>query len=88
MTTDASAADPARTSDQPAAPLSHGQIVTILTGLMLGMFLAALDQTIVAPAIRNIADALQRLATAGTPVVVPNGVPILSPVVSLKEPSK
>ncbi|MBK6885604.1 MAG: MFS transporter [Tetrasphaera sp.] len=61
MTTDASAADPALTSDQPAAPLSHRQIVTILTGLMLGMFLAALDQTIVATAIRTIADDLQGL---------------------------
>ncbi len=41
--------------------LSHGQIVTILTGLMMGMFLAALDQTIVATAIRTIADDLKGL---------------------------
>ena len=32
-------------------PLTHRQIVTILVGLMSGMFLAALDQTIVATAI-------------------------------------
>ena len=35
--------------DAPTGPLSHRQIVTILIGLMMGMFLAALDQTIVAP---------------------------------------
>ncbi len=38
--------------------LTHKQIVTILTGLMMAMFLAALDQTIVSTAIRTIADDL------------------------------
>jgi EmrB/QacA subfamily drug resistance transporter len=38
---------------------THRQIVTILVGLMLGMFLAALDQTVVSTAIRIIADDLQ-----------------------------
>jgi EmrB/QacA subfamily drug resistance transporter len=38
--------------------LNHKQIVTILTGLMLAMFLAALDQTIVSTAIRTISDDL------------------------------
>src|SRR5215217_3434126 len=38
---------------------THRQIVTILAGLMLGMFLAALDQTVVSTAIRTIADDLQ-----------------------------
>jgi EmrB/QacA subfamily drug resistance transporter len=38
--------------------LTHKQIVTILTGLMLAMFLAALDQTIVSTAIRTISDDL------------------------------
>ncbi|WP_404386680.1 MFS transporter [Knoellia locipacati] len=42
-------------------PLTHRQIVTILVGLMSGMFLAALDQTIVATAIRTIADDLKGL---------------------------
>jgi EmrB/QacA subfamily drug resistance transporter len=37
---------------------SHRQILTILGGLMLGMFLAALDQTVVSTAIRTIADDL------------------------------
>ena len=42
-------------------PLTHRQIVTILVGLMMGMFLAALDQTIVATSIRTIADELHGL---------------------------
>ena len=42
--------------------LTHRQIVTILSGLMAGMFLAALDQTIVATSIRTIADDLQGLS--------------------------
>jgi len=48
----------------PAAdgPLSHKQIMTILAGLMMGMFLAALDQTIVSSAMRVIADDLHDLA--------------------------
>jgi len=51
------------TAAAPSAsePLTHRQIVTILIGLMSGMFLAALDQTIVATAIRTIADDLQSL---------------------------
>ena len=38
---------------------THRQIITILAGLLLGMFLAALDQTVVSTAIRTIADDLQ-----------------------------
>jgi EmrB/QacA subfamily drug resistance transporter len=56
---------PAR-STGPAAPpqalLSHRQILTIFAGLMIGMFLAALDQTIVATSIRTIADDLDGLS--------------------------
>lgn len=37
---------------------SHREIMTILSGLMLGMFLAALDQTIVSTSVRTIADDL------------------------------
>jgi EmrB/QacA subfamily drug resistance transporter len=37
---------------------THRQILTILAGLMMGMFLAALDQTIMATATRTIADDL------------------------------
>jgi EmrB/QacA subfamily drug resistance transporter len=47
--------------DHPTGALTHRQIVTILIGLMMGMFLAALDQTIVATAIRTIADDLKGL---------------------------
>ncbi len=55
------------TSPSVAAPLprggvlTHKQIMTILTGLLLGMFLAALDQTIVATAMRTISDRLDGL---------------------------
>ena len=42
--------------------LSHKQILTILSGLILGMFLAALDQTIVSTAIRTIGDDLHGLS--------------------------
>jgi EmrB/QacA subfamily drug resistance transporter len=46
----------------PSGELSHRQILSILSGLMAGMFLAALDQTIVATSIRTIADDLQGLS--------------------------
>ncbi|GAA1925543.1 MDR family MFS transporter [Streptantibioticus ferralitis] len=43
--------------------LTHRQILTILSGLMLGMFLAALDQTVVSTSIRTIADDLHGLSS-------------------------
>ncbi len=51
------------TAVPPQAPaegqaLSHRQTLTILSGLLLGMFLASLDQTIVSTAMRTIADKL------------------------------
>jgi EmrB/QacA subfamily drug resistance transporter len=60
MASAAAASTPSPTRDDGA--LTHTQIVTILTGLMMGMFLAALDQTIVASAMRVIADDLKDLA--------------------------
>ncbi len=54
-----STASPAA-SAQPA--FTHRQIMVILIGLMSGMFLAALDQTIVATSIRTIADDLDGLS--------------------------
>jgi EmrB/QacA subfamily drug resistance transporter len=42
----------------PSADFTHRQILTVLGGLMMGMFLAALDQTIMATATRTIADDL------------------------------
>jgi len=45
-----------------AAPLSRRQILVIMTGLLLGMLLAALDQTIVATALPTIAGDLHSLS--------------------------
>ena len=45
-----------------AAGFTHRQILVIMSGLMAGMLLAALDQTIVATAIRTIADDLHGYA--------------------------
>ncbi|MET7401449.1 MDR family MFS transporter [Dactylosporangium sp. NPDC005572] len=45
-------------SSTASPTLSHRQILTILAGLMMAMFLAALDQTIVSTAMRTIADDL------------------------------
>ena len=52
-----------QTSTGPdAAPgLSHKQILTILSGLLLGMLLAALDQTIVSTAMPSIVGDLHGL---------------------------
>ena len=41
---------------------SHRQIMTILSALLMGMFLAALDQTVVGTAIRTIGDDLHGLS--------------------------
>ncbi|WP_300010400.1 MDR family MFS transporter [Pseudonocardia sp.] len=49
-------------SPPAAGLLTHRQILTIFAGLMIGMFLAALDQTIVATSIRTIADDLDGLS--------------------------
>ena len=64
MATAAAVPTPAGSVPPPATqgPLSHKQILTILAGLMMGMFLAALDQTIVSSAMRVIADDLNDLA--------------------------
>ncbi|MBM9506795.1 MDR family MFS transporter [Actinacidiphila acididurans] len=55
------------TADRPADPppqtaLTHRQVLTILSGLVLGMFLAALDQTIVSTAIKTIGNDLNGLS--------------------------
>jgi EmrB/QacA subfamily drug resistance transporter len=51
---------PAPAAEKPAAPLDHATIRTIIAGIMLAMFLSALEQTIVAPALpaigRSLAD--------------------------------
>jgi EmrB/QacA subfamily drug resistance transporter len=43
---------------RPSVEFTHRQVITVLIGLMMGMFLAALDQTIMATATRTIADDL------------------------------
>jgi MFS family permease len=55
------AARPVTTGSEDGA-LTHRQILTILSGLILGMFLAALDQTVVSTAIRTIGDDLNGLS--------------------------
>ncbi|MCB0894547.1 MAG: MFS transporter [Nocardioides sp.] len=67
--TPAAAADPsgqdlagAGPSGGPSGEYTHRQVLTILSGLMLGMFLGALDQTIVSTSIRTIADDLHGLS--------------------------
>ncbi|MGC0419576.1 MDR family MFS transporter [Embleya sp. AB8] len=52
----------ARSEATAEGALSHRQIMTIMYGLMAGMFLAALDQTIVSTAIRTISDDLHGLS--------------------------
>ena len=49
-------------NNHSAQYLTHQEIVPILVGLMMGLFLAALDQTIVATSIRTIGDELNGLS--------------------------
>ncbi|HVI20214.1 MAG TPA: MDR family MFS transporter, partial [Gaiellales bacterium] len=60
QTTDRSAGERRAAAAAPDASggFTHRQIMTILVGLLLGMFLATLDQTVVSTAIRTIADDL------------------------------
>src|SRR5262245_59425524 len=64
MTATSTAAEPERQAGRggTGGQLSHRQILEVFSGLMLGMFLAALDQTIVASAIRTIGDDLHGLS--------------------------
>jgi EmrB/QacA subfamily drug resistance transporter len=60
-------AQPAKGKSAPSAPhesnpiMSHRQIMLVIYGLMAGMFLSSLDQTIVGTAIRTIGDDLHGL---------------------------
>ena len=58
--TGGTAAGPPETTE--SGDYSHAQILAILAGLMMGMFLGALDQTIVSTSIRTIADDLNGLS--------------------------
>ncbi len=55
------AAIPPATSTGPVAALTHRQILIVFSGLMIGMFLAALDQTIVGTALPTIVNSLHGL---------------------------
>src|SRR3954453_11350998 len=64
QSTRTTAADRRDARAAPAAPdesgvFTHRQIMTILAGLLLGMFLAALDQTVVSTAIRTVSAELR-----------------------------
>ncbi len=50
---------PAGAADQAGGAFTHRQILTAMSGLLLAVFLAALDQTVIATAMRTIADDLQ-----------------------------
>jgi EmrB/QacA subfamily drug resistance transporter len=52
----------AAVTDGHSGEYTHRQVLTILSGLMLGMFLGALDQTIVSTSIRTISDDLNGLS--------------------------
>jgi len=53
---------PSVAEEKPPGDLSHREVLVIMSGLMMAMFLAALDQTIVASAIRVVADDLNGLS--------------------------
>ncbi len=52
------AAAPTHDHHAPAAPLDHATVRAIVAGIMLAMFLSALEQTIVAPALPAIGQSL------------------------------
>ncbi len=62
MTTVAARPSPELTLAEPASPggLTHRQILVVMSGLMLGMFLATLDQTIVGTALPTIVGEFHR----------------------------
>ncbi|MCL2554009.1 MAG: MFS transporter, partial [Actinomycetia bacterium] len=61
MTAAADAAPAAGVEETPPTGYTHRQIMVILSGLLLGMFLAALDQTVVSTAIYKIGESLNGL---------------------------
>jgi EmrB/QacA subfamily drug resistance transporter len=61
-TPEATEEHPGQEPDFHEGEYTHAQIMRILVGLMMGMFLGSLDQTIVSTAIRTIADDLHGLS--------------------------
>jgi EmrB/QacA subfamily drug resistance transporter len=60
--TDTTRRAPPTTAPAADGRFTHRQIMTVLVGLMMGMFLASLDQTVVSTAIRTIGDDLHGLS--------------------------
>ncbi|AJM77121.1 MDR family MFS transporter [Rathayibacter toxicus] len=56
------ASQPTSASSEVGAVITHRQILFVIFGLMAGMFLASLDQTIVGTSMRTIADDLSGLS--------------------------
>jgi EmrB/QacA subfamily drug resistance transporter len=54
VTEPTTAVDTRSASAQPAVRMSHREVLVVLSGLMLGMFLAALDQSVVGTALKTI----------------------------------
>ncbi|ALX67193.1 MDR family MFS transporter [Microbacterium sp. XT11] len=61
MSTASAQTDATRDAAGPTPIMTHRQILFVIYGLMAGMFLSSLDQTIVGTAIRTIGDDLQGL---------------------------
>lgn len=57
-----SAAAPTTAQDSAAPLMTHRQIMLVIVGLMAGMFLSSLNQTVVGTAMKTIADDLQGLS--------------------------
>ncbi len=57
-----SAATPTTAHDSGAPLMTHRQIMLVIVGLMAGMFLSSLNQTVVGTAMKTIADDLQGLS--------------------------
>ncbi len=57
-----SAATPAAAHDSGTPLMTHRQIMLVIVGLMAGMFLSSLNQTVVGTAMKTIADDLQGLS--------------------------
>lgn len=53
---------PSDSAAQPGVAMTHAQILLVIYGLMAGMFLSALDQTVVGTSIRTISDDLNGLS--------------------------
>ena len=56
-----------------SATLSHRQVLRVLSGILLGMFLAALDQTIIVTPLPSIAAEDRKSVVLGKSVYIAGG---------------